>query len=161
MTESGFFEWLESSAAGDFMRGSPVVFPIVEIMHIAGFVALVGSAFLFDLRLLGFSKHLSVKALAAYLLSKARWSLLLVVPSGLLLFISQASALSVNYIFQIKLILIGLAFANAAVFHIGTAKSIANWDTNSPSPTAARVAAIISITLWTAVLSCGRFIAYL
>ena len=38
------FEWIERSPVGQFMRGSPVVFPIFEIIHLIGLALFVGHA---------------------------------------------------------------------------------------------------------------------
>jgi hypothetical protein len=132
---------------------------VIEVIHIIGFIFLVGSAFLFDLRLLGVARRLSVKDVADYVLPWSRRSLFIVVPSGLLLFISQAKALSTNGVFGLKLILIVLAFTNAGIFHRFTFQSVSNW---SPleTPIAAKAAAIVSLLLWTSVVTCGRLIAY-
>jgi len=42
--------WLEATALATAMRQSAWLYPAVEIAHIVGFVVLVGSAFMFDLR---------------------------------------------------------------------------------------------------------------
>ena len=47
------FEWIERSPIGQFMRGSPVVFPIFEIIHLIGLALFVGTLLLTDLGLLG------------------------------------------------------------------------------------------------------------
>ncbi|MBT1689640.1 DUF6644 family protein [Dawidia soli] len=151
------FEWLEASQLAVFIRQSPLLFPAIEVVHIVGFIFLVGSAFMFDLRLLGVAGRLAVKDAAGYVLPWSRRSLLLVIPSGLLLFISQATALSTNSIFGIKLILILAAFTNAAIFHRYT---LARCERSVPTPPAAKAAAILSLLLWTAVITCGRLIAY-
>jgi len=158
MQSSDVFEWLEHSSLAVYIRQSPLLFPAIEIVHIAGFIVLVGSAFLFDLRLLGVAKKLPVKDVADYVLPWSRRSLIIVVPSGLLLFISQAEALSTNGVFGLKLILIFLAFTNAGIFHRFTFRSVSNWSTSTPP--AATAAAIISLVLWTSVITCGRLIAY-
>ena len=158
MQSSDVFEWLEHSGLAVYIRQSPLLFPAIEIVHIAGFIVLVGSAFLFDLRLLGVAKKLPVKDVADYVLPWSRRSLIIVVPSGLLLFISQAEALSTNGVFGLKLILIFLAFTNAGIFHRFTFRSSPNWSTSAPP--AATAAAIISLVLWTSVITCGRLIAY-
>ena len=158
MQSSDVFEWLEHSSVAVYIRQSPLLFPAIEIVHIAGFIVLVGSAFLFDLRLLGVAKKIPVKDVADYVLPWSRRSLIIVVPSGLLLFISQAEALSTNGVFGLKLILIFLAFTNAGIFHRFTFRSVSNWSTSTPP--AATAAAIISLVLWTSVITCGRLIAY-
>lgn len=157
MQYADVFEWLDKSALAVYIRQSPLLFPAIEIVHIAGFVVLVGSAFLFDLRLLGVAKKLPVKDVAGYVLPWSRRSLIVVVPSGLLLFISQAEALSTNVVFGLKLILILMAFTNAGIFHRFTFPSASHW---SSTPPAAKAAAVISLLLWTCVIACGRLIAY-
>jgi hypothetical protein len=159
MRAADVFEWLEASNLAVYMRQSPLLFPVIEIAHIIGFIFLTGSAFLFDLRLLGVSRILSVREVAGYVLPWSRRSVLIVVPTGLLLFISQAKALSTNGVFGLKLILILIAFTNAGVFHKYTFQSVADWNTTQ-TPAAAKAAAIISLVLWTSVITCGRLIAY-
>lgn len=160
MEERDVFEWLEASTLAVYIRQSHILYPIIELVHILGFIFLVGSAFLFDLRLLGISKKIPVTDLARHLLPWSRRSLLLVIPSGLLLFISEATALSTNRILGIKLILIFLAFTNAGYFHRYTFKTISVWDHLQPTPYTAKAAGIISLILWTGVVTCGRFLAY-
>jgi hypothetical protein len=159
MRAADVFEWLDSTHLAVSIRQSPWLFPAIEIVHIVGFIFLVGSAFLFDVRLLGIARKLSVKDVANYVLPWSRRSLLVVLPTGFLLFISQAKALSTNGVFGLKLILILFAFTNAGIFHRFTFRSVSNWPT-SETPTAAKAAAIISLVLWMSVITCGRLIAY-
>ena len=56
--------WLETSGVAAAMRQWQWLYPIVEIVHIVGFVVLVGAAVMFDLRLLGLSRVLPVSAMA-------------------------------------------------------------------------------------------------
>jgi len=65
---AGWTGWLEATAAATAMRQSLWLYPIVEILHIIGFVVLVGSAAMFDLRLLGFSRQLPVTGMERHLL---------------------------------------------------------------------------------------------
>lgn len=160
MEGADVFDQLEASQLAVFIRQSHVLYPVIEIIHIVGFVVLVGSAFLFDLRLLGVSKRIPVTELARHLLPWSRRSLWLVIPAGLLLFITQATELSQNKYFGIKLLLILLAFANAGFFHRYTFKNVSGWNELRPTPFAARAAGVLSILLWTGVITCGRFLAY-
>lgn len=155
------FEWLEASYVAAYIRQSPMLFPVIEIIHIIGFILLTGSAFLFDLRLLGISSQLAVSDLAKHLLVWSRRSLLLVIPSGILLFATQATSLSASNVFGIKLVLIGLAFANAFFFHRYTFRTVSDWNYTVSTPFGAKAAAIISMVLWSGVITCGRLIAYL
>jgi hypothetical protein len=159
MQSADVFEWLEYSHLAVYIRQSSLLFPAIEIVHIIGFIFLVGSAFLFDLRLLGIAKRLSVKDVADYVLPWSRRSLFVVVPSGFLLFITQAKALSTNGVFGLKLVLILIAFTNAGVFHRFSFRSVSDWSPME-TPMAAKAAALISLVIWTFVITCGRLIAY-
>jgi hypothetical protein len=152
--------WLEQSAPGVAMRTSLWLYPIVEIVHIVGIVLLVGSAFLFDLRLLGLSRHVRVTDMAKHLLPRARLGLAIVVPSGLLMFVAHAADWGTSPIFRLKVTLIGLAILNTIVFHRWTSRSIERWDQHRPAPPGARAAAVASVLLWTAVIASGRLLAY-
>ena len=152
--------WLETSAVATAMRQWTWLYPGVEIAHIFGFVVLVGAAAMFDVRLLGASPRLPVTALERHLLRWARASLLLVVPSGLLMFIAHATEMAGNPAFRLKLVLLAAAGLNAAVFHRVPFRSVARWDAHAAAPAAARTAAALSLVLWASVIACGRLLAY-
>ena len=54
------FLTLQESALGHVMRSSPSLYPAVEILHIIGFVVLVGSILALDLRLLGWGRAIAI-----------------------------------------------------------------------------------------------------
>ncbi|PSR54927.1 hypothetical protein AHMF7605_16165 [Adhaeribacter arboris] len=151
--------WLEHSAFAVVIRRSSWLYPALEIVHIVGIALLVGAAFLFDLRLLGFSRHLPVRGLANHLLTWSRRGLILIIPSGFLLFSTNAIALGQDITFYIKMALLGLAGVNAWAFHAYFPK-IRNPDKNYFLPFRAKLAAVCSIILWIAVIACGRLLAY-
>jgi hypothetical protein len=152
--------WVEGSALAVAMRQWLWLYPIVEIVHIAGLAILVGAAIMFDLRLLGLSRHLPVADLAGHLLRWARASLMLIVPSGLMMFSAHATEMAASPVFRLKLILIAGAALNAAAFHTRTFRSVATWNRDAEAPAAAKIAALLSMLLWTGVISCGRLLAY-
>jgi hypothetical protein len=140
------------------MRADPWLYPIIEIVHIAGFAVLVGAVAMFDLRVLGLGRDLPVRALARHLLPWSAGSMLAVVPSGLLLFAAEAPALADNRVFLLKLLLIGVAGLNALAFHAGPYRTLERWQGGAPP--SARLHAALSLVLWLAVLTCGRLLAY-
>ncbi len=154
------WSWLEASGIAVAMRDWTWLYPIVEIAHIIGFVVLVGAAFLFDLRLLGVSRGLPVIHLARHLLRWSRVSIFVVVPTGFLMFMTNAPKMAENPVFRIKLILIVLAGINALVFRFWTSSSVEHWNVNESSPLAAKLSAVFSLVTWSAVISCGRLIAF-
>lgn len=157
---AGFLGWLEATPLSMAMRSSLWLYPIVEIFHIVGFVTLVGAVAMFDLRVLGFSSYLPVQALGRHLLRWAAASLMLIVPAGLMMFSAHPHDFADNRIFQIKLALIAAAGTNAALFHVGVYRSVAQWNKDIPAPAAAKIQAIGSLAIWIAVICCGRLLAY-
>jgi hypothetical protein len=153
--------WLETSALAGAMREWLWLYPIVEILHILGFVVLVGAAVMFDLRLLGLSRALPITGMAGHLLGWARASLLVVVPTGIMMFAAHATEFAGNPAFRLKLVLIAAAALNAATFHQWPFRTVGAWNRDARTPAAARAAAVLSLVLWTGVISCGRLLAYL
>jgi hypothetical protein len=153
--------WLESTGLGVAMRQWLWLYPVVEIVHIIGIVALVGAAAMFDLRLLGWSRRVPVSAMAAHLLPWARVGLGIVAPTGLMMFIAHAAEMAENPAFRLKIVLIVAALVNAAAFHRWPFRSVSRWDVQTLTPPLARFAAVASLVLWSAVIACGRLLAYL
>jgi hypothetical protein len=159
--DPGWLGWLETTWLAEVLRREPLLYPLLEVVHILGFVVLVGAAVMFDLRLLGLSRRLPVTELAGHLLPWAWRGLAVAAASGVLLFLTQATQLGRSPVFGVKLLLLSLAGLNAALFHRRVFRSSREWDTEVPAPRAARGAAIASLLLWTGVITCGRLLAYL
>ncbi|MPZ46701.1 MAG: hypothetical protein GEV05_25620, partial [Betaproteobacteria bacterium] len=136
---------IEGLPVAQAMRQWLWLYPGVEIVHILGFVLLVGSIVMFDLRLLGLSKAIPVPALARHLLPWTLGALLLIVPSGLLMFSAHAADFVGNPVFVLKMTLLIAAFVNAAAFHVGMYRSVAQWERDRPTPLAAKLHAAASL----------------
>ena len=151
---------LEASALGQAMRQWLWLYPSVETVHIVGIALLVGSIVVLDLRLLGLSRSLPVRRLSAHILPWTAASFVLIIPSGLAMFVAHAGELIANPVFAVKMCLILLAGANAGVFHAGVFRSAGKWDVDVMPPLAARAAAAASLLIWISVIACGRLLAY-
>ncbi|MGE7136731.1 hypothetical protein ACQKIE_03785 [Luteibacter sp. NPDC031894] len=156
----GVADWLAATPLAEAMRESLLLYPVVEIVHIAGFCILVGAAAMFDLRVLGWGRGLPVSLLARYLLPWSVASVALVVPAGLAMFSTQPQSFLANPVFLLKLSLIATAGINALLFHAGVYRSVAAWDNGPPAPPLAKAQALLSLALWLAVICCGRLLAY-
>jgi hypothetical protein len=153
--------WLETTGFAAAMRQWLWLYPIVEIIHITGIALLVGSIAMFDLRLLGISRSLPVRALSHHLLPWTITGFVVVAVTGLMMFAAHATEFWQNPAFWVKLSLILLAGINALVFHLGVFRNVLCWNTNVPAPIAARTAAVASLVLWVGVIAGGRLLAYL
>lgn len=151
---------VEASGFGQAMRQWLWLYPAVETMHIAGIALLFGSIAVLDLRLIGFSRSIAVRRLAAHVLPWTAASFALIVPSGLAMFVAHATEFISNPVFALKMSLIFGAGVNAAVFHSGVFRNSNTWDVDVPPPAAARAAGAISLAIWLSVIACGRLLAY-
>ena len=155
---------IEASSLAVAMRQWLCLYPSVEIVHIAGIGLLFGSIAVFDLRLLGLSKSIPVRALANHVLPWTAASFVLIVPSGLMMFTAHASDFIQSGVFVLKMGLILAAGLNAALFHTITFRTADVWDSEEmrklPPPPSARLAGALSLLLWILVIACGRLLAY-
>lgn len=149
---------LEGSAVGDWMRSSGWAYPVVNLFHLLGLVLLIGPMLLLDLRLLGGGKAFAVPLVSATLTPWAIAGLLLLLPSGALLFTADASPLLDNSLMQFKLLLITFGIANAVVFRWLWSRRLDEWDRRPAR--AGQAQAALSALCWLATGTLGRLIAY-
>ncbi len=153
--------YFEDSALADNIRENDMLFPLIESIHVVAICLVVGSILAVDMRLLGFaSVHRSVSRVTAGILPLTWVAFAVAVASGALLFISNATKYLENGYFVAKLCLIGLAGLNMVVFHLVSAKDMAQWDNQSRLPLRARLAGGLSVLLWISVVACGRWIGF-
>ncbi len=132
--------------------GHPWAYPLLEVVHIVGVALLLGNLVLFELRALGLGAALPADGLARLALPVALTGFGLAAASGLIMFASQPGDLIANRWFVIKMGLVMLAGLNAAMFHAR--------DGVSKLDTVAKAQTLLSMGLWIAVITCGRWIAY-
>lgn len=114
-----------------------------------------------DLRLLGWTlRHTRVFDLARRLLPWIWAAFAVQVLTGLLLLSSEAVKLYDNPAFRLKLLLILLAGLQASIFQFTAYRRLAAWDDRNTLPVAARLSGALSLLLWTAVVTAGRFIGF-
>lgn len=147
---------LQQSSFGAWARGAAYVW--ANVIHLFGLVLLVGGIGLLDLRIVGFFPSLPLAAASRILTRFAVIGLLLIVPSGLMLFASDAAALWKSETFRWKLSLIGLALANAVAFRVLWRRHAQGIDMDVPL--GARMMAGASVMLWLWIATLGRLIAY-
>jgi len=153
--------YLENSSLADNIRENDILFPLIESVHVLAICLVVGSILAVDLRLLGLaSVKRPVSSVTRGVLPLTWGAFVVAVGSGGLLFISNAAKYLGNGFFIAKLLLIGAAGLNMAVFHFVSAKDQPRWDNQARPPLRARVAGGVSLLLWIAVVACGRWIGF-
>lgn len=141
--------------AGIFSNWETVrrTYPWLEVVHILGFSVLFGCVTVFDLRLLGYYRRLSIADAVQYFLRLTHISFLAVAVSGFFLFAAQPTVLVNNIAFRFKLLLLAIAFVNAAVFHY-------KYSHKTQRLFPLQAIALLSLLTWIGIIVCGRLIAY-
>lgn len=151
---------IAQSAIAVAMRESTWAYPVVETVHIIGFSILVGSILVVDLRLLGWRRQSMLGSFVRSVLPVTLLSTLLVVPTGVLLFVAHANDLVGNVAFVTKMLLLFAAATNAAMFHVGPYRAELEMPVGAPPRASTRWFASVSIALWLSIITMGRWIAY-
>jgi hypothetical protein len=161
MTILEFCGWLQDTGAGRLVRESTYGFQIAVATHLLGIVFSVGLLLWFDLRLMGLcAQRWRVTELYRGLAPWFLGGFVVVLVSGVLLFIGYATAAYGNLFFRIKVAALLLAGANALYYHFTSVRTMPAWDTAPRPPGAARMAGAASLLLWTIVIVAGRMMSY-
>lgn len=134
------------------IRESVWAFPLLEIVHISAFAAMIGTVLTVEMRVFGARKTLPLVELGKLGVSIALVAFGFILVSGSLMLLSDVSGYIGNRAFVIKLVLISLAAINMVLFHL--CGSLARPDA------IARAQSALSLLLWLGVISAGRMIAY-
>ncbi len=152
-----FFESCEASTVGTAIRDSLWLFPVIETVHLLALAAIGGAVLLVDLRLLGQGlRRLTVAEVAEQAHPWFLGSLVVIVGTGILLFLSEAMKCYENPAFWSK-----MAFLSAAVAFALTLRHPRALAAMGPHPGArSRLLAVVSLVLWSGVGLGGRFIGF-
>jgi hypothetical protein len=150
-----FFEWCESTALGLVVRESVWLFPVIESVHLLGLCLLGGALLVVDLRLLG--TGLTGTPVSTLARQSRPWlvtAVVVMITTGLLLFLSEAVKCYYNQAFWVKITTLPLALAfTFAVRQRVVGKSGA-------TRAAERLTGAASLTLWFIVAAAGRWIGF-
>lgn len=143
---------IESSELA-FQIGATWLFPLLESLHVAALALMLGFLLMIDLRLLGVAGlSYEREAITAGMLGWVWAGFVVACLTGLGMFVSRPSAYAANPAFQIKLALLLLSGFNLAGLRLLTLRS---------GKVAERMAAAVSLLLWTAIVVAGRWVGHL
>lgn len=157
-------EWLASPMVGTFIRNNSFAWPIAEMFHYLGMALLMGTVGLFDLRVLGIGKGISMGSLSKFVpLGVIGFGLNLI--TGLMFVTGNPLGQPIDYLtnlaFQLKMLLILLAGLNLLVFYVtGVARNVEGMPADAEAPPVAKIFAGLSLVFWVGVIYFGRMIMY-
>ena len=152
-----FFTWCENSMVGQTIRSSKWLFPVIESFHLLALVLIAGAVLVVDLRLFGLG--LRRQPVAQLALDAQPWligSLMVMLVSGILLFLSESIKCYYSLAFSVKMTSLLLAI----IFTFTVRRKVAMADESRARPLWSKLAAVISVTLWSGVGIGGRWIGF-
>jgi hypothetical protein len=154
-------EWVDGTRLSAIIRHSNWLFSGLDTIHTLGIVLVAGTIMLVDFRLLGVGlRSVPVAQVVARIVPATLWGFGLMAVSGGLLFSSEAVKMYHSPAFRIKMLVLALAGLNALIFHRTIYRDVGQWDTTSAVPARARLAGLLSLMFWIAIIAAGRAIAY-
>src|SRR5580704_5973461 len=157
-----FAQWIQFTTFFTALRGSANVYPIVMSLHMVGIALFGGMILMTNLRLLGWAmRKRSVADVIEQLRVPKRWGLVLTATCGILMAGSKAEEYYYNAFFRTKLILLALVLVQELVFYRSVYADPAALDQAPSTPGSAKLAAALSLLLWTSIACCGRGIGYI
>jgi uncharacterized protein DUF6644 len=157
MSLLSFFMWCENSAVGDAIRNSKWLFPFIEAIHLLGLALIGGAVLVVDLRLFGVI--LRRQPVAQLAQDAQRWlivSLAIMIPTGTLMFTSEAIKCYYHPAFWMKMTSLFLAI----VFTFTVRRWVTRADESRIKPVWSKLVALVSVTLWLLVGIGGRWIGF-
>ena len=161
MSPTVFSDWLYETPFSTALRETTWVIPNLQTIHIIAICVVVGSAIATELRMAGlFANDRTVATVLNRYLPWMKWALLVLLVTGILLVVAEPNRTLNNTLFWIKMALV--AGASLVTLRARRPLLIALSSTSQEvaSPEASRGLAWLMLLVWSVIIFCGRFIAY-
>ncbi len=140
---------------------SVLAYPIVMSIHLTCIALFGGMILMTNLRLLGLTfKSVTITDMVTSLRPYKRVGGAVMIATGLLLATCEAEKYSPNPLFWTKMVILGLIGVHGLVFRPILYNRTEELDKSPVIPARVKIAAILSLALWTAMFTMGRLIAY-
>jgi len=152
-----FFQWAEATSLGEMIRNSSWAFAVIESFHLLALAVIGGTVLVVDLRLLGFG--LRAQPVAEVAREARPWfiaSLIVMLMTGVGLFLSEAMKCYASTAFTVKM----TCLATAIAFTFTVRTSVTSADEGRVRSSWRKAVALVSLALWFGVAASGRWIGF-
>jgi hypothetical protein len=151
----GLLELVEASSLAQTTRRSVWLYPVANVAHVLGVMGFFAAVAAMDVKAMHSPGAGELRSFIAGVRPVAILLLAMLLATGVLLFVPEASHIGHNPVFWAKLSVIGLALLNVLALErfLGRASTEA-------LPASVRLTALLSLLLWLTVAALGRLIAY-
>ena len=156
-----FVQWLGTWGLFQYLRGSPYLYPTILSLHMVMILFFGGMILMTNLRVLGLAlRGYSIASVMGRLRVPKGIGLLTMLIIGFLLFGCKAEDYYQNVFFRAKIALLLLIGVHYLIFRKSVYRDPARLDREKTVPVLAKVAAALSLALWSLVVIAGRSIGY-
>jgi hypothetical protein len=160
MNVHDFSTWLSATPPSLIIQNNFWVIPTVQSIHILAICVVISSALMINLRLVGIVGRADPVASFARRYLPWTWTaLVILLLTGVTLIVGEPDRTVGNSIFWSKMALVAAGVILGLVFIIPIRKNPAFWE-NTGNGLQAKLLGAVSLTVWIAVIFCGRWIAY-
>jgi len=157
-----FAEWLSTTFPSVFIQNhNSWAIPVIQSIHIVGIAIVLGSVFLIDVRILGWSgRDQTLRQTTNRFgpwLTGSLWMLLL---TGVLMVIGEPVRELVTFSFWLKMFLVAVGALIAIIFLRAVRKHEQRWEDGILQRGTVKSLAVITFLLWASIIILGRLIAY-
>jgi uncharacterized membrane protein len=155
-------QWVQATGPFTYLRQSAYTYPIIMTLHLVGIAVFGGMILVGDLRLLGLvmRKQPLTDVIGRCRVLK-RYGFALVATCGVLMLFSKAEEYYYNKFFWAKMTVLALIGVHGLVFRPSVYQNLEELDASPRIPGRAKLAAALSLLLWTGMVICGRGIGYI
>ena len=152
-----FFEWAAATSLGQAISTSTWAFAVIESVHLLALAVIGGAVLIVDLRLLGVG--LKNQPIAQVARDAQPWlvgSLIMMIATGILLFVSEPMKLYHSTSFAVKMTCLALVI----VFTFTVRARVTMADEGRVRPLWLKLVGLVSLALWFGVGASGRWIGF-
>jgi uncharacterized membrane protein len=156
-----FCDWLSATPISLMFQTVEWIIPATQSVHILAVAIVMSSVIMVDMRLMGLAGHSqSISAMTRRFLPWVWCSLVVLLLTGSVLITAEPRRDLLNPIFQAKMILLLVVIVVTAVFQLIVQRNMEYWDLSPKARAGAWATALLSLLVWSAIVGCGRWIAY-
>lgn len=153
-----FCNWLSNTALSGAIQNYSWVIPSVQTIHILAIATVMASVVMLDFRLLGVTgRTQTVPEVAQRFLPWVWGAVAVLLVSGSLLIIGEPPRELESPVFWVKMSLLVCVLILTGAFQLSVRRREHFWEKRRAL---SFLTAVVSLTLWVAILAAGRWIAY-
>lgn len=162
MSLHDFCLWVSQTSLSVAFQSSSWVIAATQTVHILGIAVVFTSGLMVSLKLLGVAgRDVTAGAYAARFMPWIWWALPLLLLSGAVLIISEPARSLQNTAFMLKMVLLVSVIVLMRTVQTSINRASSDGGSSAGSRTRDKLLALVSLVLWMAIISAGRWIGYI